>query len=134
MTKRWSSAVPAAPAKPRGSLAEEQMRQIQEVMRRCNDFVREAKVPAELVPALSTGRPELVCLAKPRDLKADEVKVLYDLIGVLAETNATVVRHAALMADVAGQLVADAHAFVNKAERLRAFGRWEEPVEDGDDD
>lgn len=63
-------------------------------------FVEELKVPPELVPALMTGRPELIRLAPARACNADEVKVLLTVIGGLLETNYALREHAAEVAQL----------------------------------
>lgn len=58
------------------------------------ELVDEIKVPAEIYPALMSGRPELIKLIQPRDLTADESKVLFDIIGTLIKTNTALRDHA----------------------------------------
>jgi hypothetical protein len=65
--------------------------------------VDELKIPAELYPALATGRPELIKLAAPRDLTATEAEALYKIIGCLIETNVALREHAAQLAVFVGQ-------------------------------
>jgi hypothetical protein len=64
-------------------------------------FLHTLQVPSDLTPAMLTNRPELVKLAKPRPLTADECKMLYALISDLMETNAALRRHAQEVARLA---------------------------------
>lgn len=57
-------------------------------------FVEEVQVPADIAAALVTGRPELLCLMRPRALTEDECAKLYKLIGVLISTNMGLREHA----------------------------------------
>jgi hypothetical protein len=57
-------------------------------------FVEALQVPAELAPAIMTGRVELLKITPTRDYSAAEVAVLFKLIGALMETNAALREHA----------------------------------------
>lgn len=59
-----------------------------------NSFIEELIVPSELYPALMTNRPELIKNIPGRNMNANEVKCLYQLIGTLIETNAALRQHA----------------------------------------
>lgn len=61
---------------------------------RWTSFIDVMRVPGDMYPALATGRPELIKLMQPRDLKAEEVKVLFDVIAGLIETNFALREHA----------------------------------------
>lgn len=63
-------------------------------MRTWRDFERVMDVPVDLMPAITTGRSELVTLAKPRALTEVECKTLYEMIGVLIDTNQRLREHA----------------------------------------
>lgn len=95
------------------------------------EFVRELKVPSELVPALTTGRPELVCLAKPRELTAEEAAALYKLIGALIETNMVLRGHASEVADMVSNWVGSLHGMIGVADKIGRFAdfRHEEAAE-----
>lgn len=72
---------------------------ITELSQRCRldgweAYVRELDLPIELMPALMTGRPELLMLLKPRAMTEEEVRKLYQLIGTLMETNFALQEHA----------------------------------------
>lgn len=58
------------------------------------DFVEALGVPDELLPAVMTGRGDLVKLVKPRPMSEKEAKVLLDLIAGLLDTNAALRLHA----------------------------------------
>ena len=82
---------------------------IEEYRERCslnsvNAFVRETpRLPTEIGAALLSGRTELISFAKPRDMKSDEVAALYQLIGVLVETNAALRDHTSAVAQMVTQ-------------------------------
>lgn len=104
--------------------------EIQERMRTWNDFVREIKVPAEIAPAFQTGRIELIKLARPRALSAEECGALYDVIGGLLETNQALKEHAQLVGDLVATTHQGLKGAVHAVERMRRFAAFEEPVEE----
>jgi hypothetical protein len=59
-----------------------------------NIFISELRVPGDLIPALMAGRAELVNLAQPRAMSAEEVADLYTLIATLLGTNIALRDHA----------------------------------------
>lgn len=61
-------------------------------------FVEDLQVPQEMLPALMTGRGELLCLLEGRDMSKDEVKKLLTLIATLMETNFALREHASQLA------------------------------------
>jgi hypothetical protein len=73
-----------------------------------NSFVRELLIPEDVMPAVVTGRPELIRALPGRDLAAADVKILYELIAGLLETNAALREHAE---DVATSMTIWAGAF-----------------------
>src|SRR5262245_37542622 len=60
-----------------------------------NAFVEELHAPPEIALALATGQAELIRLAKPRPLTAEDCAALYKLIAGLLDTNAALREHAA---------------------------------------
>lgn len=59
-----------------------------------NAFIRAIDLPAEIYPALMTGRTELLNLIQPKALSAEDSKVLFNLICVLIQTNVALQTHA----------------------------------------
>src|SRR5687767_9657959 len=57
-------------------------------------FARTMSVPADMLPALMSGRVELLKLVTPRALSAEEAALMYDAIANLIETNALLQQHA----------------------------------------
>ena len=65
-----------------------------------NSFVEELDVPADLMPALVTMRPELLRLAPRRVLTAEEHDVLLRLLAGLLDTNIALQAHAQDLAEM----------------------------------
>jgi hypothetical protein len=89
-----------------------------------NEFVEELKVPSELAPALITNRPELIRLAQPRALSADEAKALYTLIGALLETNMALREHAQGVATLAEGWVSSMNGAFTIARRIGRLAQF----------
>lgn len=87
-------------------------------------FVEELQVPSEIYPALVTNRPELLRLAQPRALTAEEVGVLYRLIGGLLETNAALRAHASQVANLVHDWRAAVDGFVSTARKVENFAQF----------
>ena len=54
-------------------------------------YLRDLKVPEELLPAIMTQRPQL--MPKPKQLSAEQCGVLYEIIGTLLDTNMALQEH-----------------------------------------
>jgi hypothetical protein len=52
-----------------------------------SSLLEEVKAPADLIPALACGRPELLCLVAPRAMTVEESGAMVNLVRVLLETN-----------------------------------------------
>lgn len=63
------------------------------VLPSANGFAEELKIPGDMMMAFAADRPELLVLAKPRALDAEQVGVLITLIGVLMKTNRALRAH-----------------------------------------
>lgn len=107
---------------------EQALRDLHEKMSSWNEFVREMKVLPDLGPALSTGRVELLALAKPRPLSEEECKVLFDGFAVLIETNMVLRMHAQLLSQLAAQQYELAGGMVKKLGELAEFAEFRNPV------
>lgn len=83
---------------------EELLGEIAQLLRKPNELIQATDFPADIAPAFAAGRPELLALAQPRAMDADEVGKLYKIIQVLAETNMALQRHATLLGDMVGNL------------------------------
>lgn len=116
------------------SATEEHLIQIQAKIGKWNDFVRELQVPADIVPAMATGRLELLKLARPRALTEDECAVFYQLIGGLLETNQALQQHSSLIAGMAAEVRRGLGGIDGMAGRLDAYANFREPREDDTDD
>jgi hypothetical protein len=131
---RWS-AVQGARLKGRTtqeriSENEEVLKALHEKMASWNEFVREMAVLPDLGPALSTGRVELLALAKPRPLNEEECRILFDGFAVLIETNQALRMHAQLLSQLAAQQYQLAEGMVKKLGELVEFAEFRSPVDD----
>jgi hypothetical protein len=112
---------------------EEHLTEIQSRIDKWNSFVRELPVPGEFVPAVSSGRLELLKLAQPHALSTEECAVLYQLIGGLLETNQALQQHAALIANMALEVQRGIGGMESLSGRLAAYAGYKEPHEEGSD-
>lgn len=90
-----------------------------------NSFVRELPLPAEIMPALQTGRPELLVLAQPRPMNADEVGAMFKLVGGLIETMFALREHAEELHHLARDLRQQYSGTVRLAEKIEQFAGFE---------
>lgn len=111
------------------SATEERLIEIQKRLSKWNEFVREIKVPADIAPAMMTGRLELLKLAQPRALTVEECVVIYELIGALLETNQALQEHSQLVADIATEVRRGLGGLNGLAGRLESYGNFREPRE-----
>lgn len=95
-------------------------------LRSWNDLVEEVGVPADLYPALVTSRPELIKLATPRAMSAEEVAVLYKLIGALVQTNMALKRHASEVAVLADNWAATFKHLDGVGRQIQHFANFRE--------
>lgn len=109
---------------------EERLTEIHKQLDSWNSWVREAQVPGELSMAILTGRLELLKLAKPKPLTEEECKVLYELLGVLIETNLTLQQHSLLVAELSSQIGNHVGAAVGQASKLKEYANFRNPVEE----
>jgi len=101
-----------------------------------NEFVEELKVPSELTTALVTNRPELIRLAQPRPLTAEEAKALYTLIGALLETNTALREHAECVSIMVRNWSGAINGLFGVARRISRFAefRHADAAAEGEDD
>lgn len=115
------------------SSTEESLQEIQAKLSKWSDFISELQVPGDIVPAISTGRIELLKLAQPRPLSVEECNVLYKFIGGLLETNQALQQHASLISRMAAEVERTISGVEGVAGRLRAYADFRSPIE-GDDE
>jgi hypothetical protein len=96
-------------------------------------FVDELKIPMDIYPALASGRPELIKLAKPRDLTAVETEALLNIIGCLIETNFALREHAAQLADFVGTWTDAFKHLRSVGDRIQRFALFDHEQEIGDE-
>jgi len=111
---------------------EEALQKLHEQMRSWNEFVRDMQVLPDLGPAVSTGRVELIALAKPRPLTAEEAGILFQGFGVLLETNQALRMHAQLLSQLAAQQYELAGGMVKKLGELVEYAEFRNPLPDGE--
>ena len=98
-------------------------------LRHWAELVEGIDVPTDLAIALSTGRAELLRLATPRDMTAEEVGRLYKMIEVLIRTNMLLQRHSAHVArqvTIWAQAFRQLHAVGRRIEHFANFRRTDE--------
>lgn len=98
-----------------------------------NSFVEELQIPSELYPALVTSRPELIKVAKPRPLTAEETAVLYRLIGALIETNQALREHASAVSSFVKEWVSSISGAMTNARKVAAFARFQHDYVEGEE-
>jgi hypothetical protein len=124
----------------RQSATEQLDEMITELSARCKlegweQLVEECTIPSDLLPALMTGRRELLAAVQPRAMTAEEVGHLYKLLIVLMETNMALQQHAQQVAqqvhiwtDAFKQL----HSVGNRIEHFANFRRTDQSDESDD--
>ncbi len=88
-------------------------------------FVEGLQVPADIAPAMMSGRVELLRLATPRPMDAEEVGKLYKLIGGLIETNMALQEHASELANFMVQWRQAFGGLESIGRRIVQFARFE---------
>lgn len=114
--------------------------QITELSRRCRldnwaEFIGDFELPEDLLPAVMSGRYELIAAATPRAMSGEEVAKLYRLIGVLLETNAALREHAQQIAeqvDIWHGAFKHLHNVGNRIQHFAHFRRTLGPEEDAE--
>jgi hypothetical protein len=79
--------------------------QVTELAERCrlkdwSYYIEEIELPNDVLPALMTGRPELLKHLKPRPLTEEETAKLYKALAALIETNMALREHAEKLAQL----------------------------------
>ena len=88
-------------------------------------FVRDAKIPSDLLPAFLSNRPELIGLAPARDMTAEEGKYLYDLIRVLMETNQALREHSLEVSKLVEQWGAQFKGMARSAMNIEKYAAFD---------
>jgi hypothetical protein len=89
-----------------------------------NSFVESINVPGDMLPALMTGRPELLRIVKGRVLTADECTNVYKLVAVLIETNMALREHSQLVAQLTSNLLNGFTAIHSAGKRIDDFANF----------
>ena len=88
-------------------------------------FVKTIQVPNDLTPGVVTMRPELIKIAKPRPLTADECRVLYDLIADLVATNNALRSHAQEVAQMTDNWLTNFAGIQSIGNRIASFANFQ---------
>lgn len=99
-----------------------------------NSLVDDALVPGDIYPALAAQRPELLALATPRAMSADEVASLYKLIAALIKTNSALRRHAEQLANMTRVWTESFKALRAVGLRIDAFANFRQMFSDDIED
>lgn len=104
-----------------------------------NELVREVRTPPELLPALMTGRTELLALVKPRAYDAEEGAAMINLIRTLIETRMALMEHAEQLALMVNNWQANFKALESLGHRIDRFANFDHfgaqsPLDGGDDE
>lgn len=102
-------------------------------LRAWNEFTEEVVLPAELTPAISSGRPELLNLAR-RDMTAEEVGQVLNLVRVLIDTNQALQMHSQHLAIRLEDLSCNLGGVTASLSRLSEEAEFRRPEEDDDSD
>jgi hypothetical protein len=92
-------------------------------------FVDEMTVPMDLSVALLTGRNELLALARPRAITAEEHAVLLKLIGGLIRTNQALREHSSQVAQVVDNWMSQFKGLSGVANQIGHFANFR-PIPD----
>lgn len=109
------------------SATEERLLELQTLLKDWTSFVTKLEVPGDLAPAFVTGRIELLKLATPRELTAEECGTLYKLIGGLVETNHALQEHSRLVAELASEVRRGIGGMEGLAHRLGRYAEFKTP-------
>ena len=93
-------------------------------------FVESINVPGDILPALMTGRPELLRIVKGRALTADECTAIYKLVSVLIDTNMALREHAQLVAQLTQNMMGGFQAINAHAKRIDDFANFKDNLTD----
>lgn len=86
-----------------------------------SELIEAVDVPMDLAAALATGRVELLKLAQPRAMDAEEVMRLYKLIGVLIDTNFALQAHAREVSSMAATAYSQIRGALTYSRKLQQF-------------
>jgi len=112
--------------------------QITDLAERCrlrdwSHYIESIELPQDVLPALMTGRPELLRTVRPRALTEDEAAKLYKAMAGLIETNMALREHAEQLAQLTNnwaQQFAGLHGVGEKIQRFANFKRSYDEVEE----
>lgn len=99
-----------------------------------NEFVASLNVPADIMPAIVTGRAELLRAMPARDLPAPEAAVLYQLIAGLLETNAALRLHAETIAQLVNDWTGQFKGLATLGQQINDVAFFRQPAPPADED
>lgn len=94
-----------------------------------SSFVEELKLPSEIFPAIMTGRPELLRIAQPRAITAEEHAAYLALIAGLIETNAALRAHTEQVAHLVETWMGQFQGSFALAQQINQFAAFQPLVE-----
>lgn len=103
-------------------------------LRGLGEFIETVEVPSDLAPAIATGRPELLALARPRALTEDECAKVYKLLSVLIRTNWALQEHARELEKMTADMYGHLKGALGQALKMEQFAGFRVADEDDDDE
>lgn len=88
-------------------------------------LIDETRVPMDILPALMSGRPELIKLVTPRKLTAEESGVLLSIIASLLGTNMALREHAERLAQFTDQWTDSFKQLYTLGARIKSFAHFQ---------
>lgn len=99
-----------------------------------SSLIEEISCPPEVAVALATMRPELMKLAKPRELTAEEAAALYRVIEVLIRTNFALQKHAIETAKMVNIWSSSFQQLESLGYRINEFASFRRPESNEDEE
>lgn len=99
-----------------------------------NSFADTIQIPRDFLPAMLTNREELLNLAPPRAMTAEEAAVLYRLVSTLIVTNQRLRQHAEKLSQMVDNWCGAFAHLRSLGDRIQRFGRYERDISRQDDE
>lgn len=90
-----------------------------------NSLVEQVQLPADVYPALQTGRTELLKIMAPRPMSAEECAAVYKLLAVMIETNQALIDHGQQLAQLVSNWGAAFVQLNTIGNQIEQFARFE---------
>lgn len=89
-----------------------------------NAFIAPFEVPMDVMPALMTGRTELLAAVQPRALSEVEARAMFGLVSVLIRTNVALREHAEALAHMVEIWSTSFKQLESVGHRIEAFANF----------